>query len=257
MNLFIKQQGEGKPLILLHGWGFNGEIWNDMAAILAQNWRIYQVDLPGHGRSALCEYSLPILIEKLAAELPKNAVWIGWSLGGLLAMAMARYQPTWVRALVLISTSPRFVTDKDWNHAMTPTVLQQFAQQLQNDTIGTLQRFLLLQVKGSEAAHQQRRILNACLKKTTIPQLDALQAGLTLLQNTDLRLQLSQIRCPALLCLGGRDMIVPVGVGKDYQQYFPHLEQICIQPAAHVPFLSHPDIFIPILEGFLNEIKTP
>jgi len=256
-SIFIKQQGQGEPLILLHGWGFTGEVWNDIAQKLAQDWRVYQVDLPGYGRSPLCTYTLPILTEKLAADLPKDAVWIGWSLGGLLAMAMARWRPDWVRALVLISTSPRFVTDKNWPHAMKLNVLQQFSQLLQTHPLATLQRFLALQVKGSETVLQQRRTLNALLNKTALPQPEALQAGLTLLQNTDLRHELSHIRCPALLCLGKRDTIVPAGVGKDCQQYWPNLQPVYIERAAHVPFLSHPDIFMHSLQGFFNEVITP
>lgn len=255
MNLFIKQQGQGKPLILLHGFGFNGEIWNDIATSVAQNWRVYQVDLPGHGRSPMCEYSLPILTKKLAEELPVDAVWIGWSLGGLLAMAMARWQSASVQALVLVGTSPRFVTADDWPHAMTPVVLQQFAKQLQNDTEGTLRRFLALQVKGSESARQQLRSLNALLKKTGIPQPEALQAGLQLLQNTDLRAELLHIRCPALLCLGGRDTLVPAGVGEECQGLWPKLQVAYIKPAAHIPFLSHPDLFLNILQGFFRSKK--
>jgi pimeloyl-[acyl-carrier protein] methyl ester esterase len=245
MSLFIKQQGKGKPLILLHGFGFNGEIWNDIAAKLAQDWHVYQVDLPGHGRSAMCEYSLPVLTEKLATHLPKEAVWVGWSMGGLLAMAMARWQSA--RALVLVSTSPRFITAEDWSHAMTPAVLQEFARQLQSDTLGTLQRFLALQ-----GARPQLRALKALLKKTGMPQPEALQAGLQLLQNTDLRSELSQIRCPALLCLGGRDTLVPAGVGEDCQRWWPKLQKVCIKDAAHVPFLSHPELFMHLLQGFLN-----
>ncbi len=253
MSLFIKHQGQGKPLILLHGWGFNGDIWNEVAAQLALHWRVYQVDLPGHGRSPMCEYTLSTLTETLVAHLPKEAVWIGWSLGGLLAMAVARWQPASVRALGLVSTSPRFVTADDWPYAMTPAVLQQFAEQLQTDTLGTLQRFLALQVKGSEAARQQLRALSALLKRTSPPQSQALHAGLKLLQETDLRPELSQIRCPALLCLGGRDTLVPVGVGEYCQRWWPSLRKVCIKPAAHVPFLSHPDVFMKLLQDFLND----
>ncbi len=252
MNFFIKQ-GQGKPLILLHGWGFNGEIWNAIAAELSQQWTVYQVDLPGHGRSPMSEYRLPILVEQLATDLPKKAVWIGWSLGGLLALAMARWQPASVRALVLVASSPRFVTAADWPHAMTPTVLEHFAQQLQHDTMGTLQRFLALQVKGSQAARQQLRTLQALLKQTGVPQPEALQAGLKLLQNTDLRSELLQIRSRALLCLGGHDTLVPAAMGKDCQQWWPALHKVCIKPAAHIPFLSHPELFLPILQDFLSQ----
>jgi pimeloyl-[acyl-carrier protein] methyl ester esterase len=257
MSLFIKQQGKGEPLVLLHGWGFNGDIWNDIATKFAQHWRVYQVDLPGHGRSPMSKYTLSALAEKLANELPQKAVWIGWSLGGLLAMAVARWHSDSVRALVLVSTSPRFVTAEDWPYAMTPEVLRQFAQQLQNDTRGTLQHFLALQVKGSEAARQQLRTLNTFLKEMDIPQSEALQAGLELLQNTDLRRELFHIHCPALLCLGGHDTLVPAGMGIDCQQWWPMLRKICIKPAAHIPFLSHPEIFMQLIQGFLNEIATP
>jgi pimeloyl-[acyl-carrier protein] methyl ester esterase len=45
---------------------------------------------------------------------------------------------------------------------------------------------------------------------------------------------------------------VPAGVGKDCQQYWPNLQPVYIERAAHVPFLSHPDIFMHYLQGFLN-----
>ncbi|MDM8565394.1 pimeloyl-ACP methyl ester esterase BioH [Candidatus Halobeggiatoa sp. HSG11] len=250
--MFIKQQGQGKPLILLHGWGFNGNIWNEIAADLAKNWQVYQVDLPGHGKSPMCEYSLPILTEQLAANLPNNAIWIGWSLGGLLAMNIAIQCQ--VRGLILVATSPRFVTAKDWPCAMTAELLQQFADQLQTDTVETLRRFLTLQVRGCDNAREQLRNLNFFL--TNPPQTDALQSGLQLLQHTDLRSLLQQINCPALLCLGKRDKIVPVEVGEKCQTYWPELHKTIIKPAAHIPFLSHPELFMEILQNFLAQIST-
>ena len=247
--MFIKQQGQGKPLILLHGWGFNGDIWNDVATELAKNWRVYQVDLPGHGKSPMSEYSLPILTEQLTNCLPTDAVWMGWSLGGLLAMNMAIQQRA--RGLILIASSPRFITANDWPHAMTAEILQQFANQLQTDTVGTLRRFLVLQVKGCDNARQQLRNINSFL--TNPPSKKALQFGLQLLQTTDLRSQLNQINCPSLLCLGKRDKIVPFEVGEDFQ--WNTLRKTVIKPASHIPFLSHQEIFIDILQYFLSELN--
>jgi pimeloyl-[acyl-carrier protein] methyl ester esterase len=259
LHLYIKTQGQSSdnPLILLHGWGFNCEIWNGIGRELAKDWYVYQVDLPGHGHSQMCEYSLPVLTETLAAALPKKAVWLGWSMGGLMAMAMARWQPAYVQALVLVSSSPRFITADNWPHAVTLAVLKQFAQQLQSDTLGTLKRFLALQVKGSETASQQLRALNALLKQTPIPQIAALQAGLQLLQNTDLRAELSQIHCPSLLCVGERDTLVPASVAIDCQRLWPTLQTVCIKLAGHLPFLSHPKQFMHSLQGFFNELRTP
>jgi pimeloyl-[acyl-carrier protein] methyl ester esterase len=252
MSLFIKTVGTGKPLILLHGWGFNHNIWNDLAAQLATEYCVYLVDLPGHGNSPMSEYKLELLAKQLAAELPSNAIWIGWSLGGLLAMAVARWHPNSVQALILVATSPKFVSGKDWNNAMSVKVLNQFAEQLTNDIATTLRRFLALQI----TERQQLRHLQTLLQTNKLPQTAPLQAGLKLLQDTDLRTELSKITCPSLLCLGGKDKIVPVAVGADCQTWWQDLEIAIIKPAAHIPFLSHSEIFISILTKFLTNLSN-
>jgi len=254
--MFIKIQSNQKdnsnPLILLHGWGFNHSIWKNVADELSKTWQVYQVDLPGHGQSPFCKYDLSTLTEIFAENLPKNAVWIGWSLGGLLAMAMAVRKPDYVRALVLIASSPRFTMTDNWC-AMRPEILKKFTQQLQEDTLGTLKRFLFLQVQGSEEAKQQLRYLQKFLTISTIPDSNTLQEGLNLLLNSDLRDELQYIQCPALLCLGQYDSIVPAKMGKICQQWWQDLQVTEIPKAAHIPFLSHPDIFMHILTGFFDE----
>jgi pimeloyl-[acyl-carrier protein] methyl ester esterase len=253
MQLHIQQRGQGQPLILLHGWGFNGTIWEETAKKLAMNWTVYQVDLPGHGQSPMCEYTLPVLSQCLTENLPKNAIWIGWSLGGLMATAAALHFPESVRGLVLVGSSPRFVVGEDWQHAMQQNVLQLFAQQLQQDIAGTLKRFLALQVKDSPEARLQLRQLQHFLQNAGYPHPDALNAGLNLLITSDLRNNLSQIKCPALLCLGAKDALVPVGMGDDCQRYWKGLRKVCIKQAAHIPFISHPELFLQILQSFFHE----
>ena len=253
IKIQLNQQDKLPPIILLHGWGFNHSIWENLADKLSKIGQVYQVDLPGHGQSPFCEYDLSTLTEKLAENLPKNAVWIGWSLGGLLAMAMAVRKPDHVRALILIASSPRFTITHNWQFALRPEILQKFTQQLQQDTLGTLKRFLILQVKGGEGSTRQLRYLQKFLITSMMPDSKTLQQGLNLLLNTDLRAELQHIRCPALLCLGECDMIVPVKMGKICQQWWKNLQIVEIPKAAHIPFLSHPDIFMQKLTGFLNE----
>ncbi|OUD14162.1 pimeloyl-ACP methyl ester esterase BioH [Thioflexithrix psekupsensis] len=251
MTLYIKQQGQGFPLILLHGWGFNHAIWEDCAAQWARYFTVYQVDLPGHGQSPLCDYDWERLLPVLAAQLPARAIWVGWSLGGLLASAMARWRPERVQALVLFASSPCFMTADDWPHAMTPQVLNQFAHQLAQDIEGTLQRFLLLQVRGLDAPRQKLRQLQPLVAQAGYPSLATLQQGLTLLINSDLRKELAAISCPALLFLGHYDALVPVAVRHDIAKWWPTLKTVVVKPAAHLPFLSHFEIIDPIMRSFL------
>lgn len=249
MKLFIQQRGHGQPLILLHGWGFNGRIWESIAAPLAAQWQVYQVDLPGHGQSVFSNYQLSALTTQLATQLPPQALWLGWSLGGLLAMAMAHDFPAWVRGLMLITTSPRFVTAPDWPYALTPKILTDFRQQLQADADKTWRSFLALQLRDLSVG--QRQYVYTQLKLGGYPQLQALQAGLTCLLETDLRFQLKAVTCPSMFCLGERDPLIPVQMGTRCHAWWPEVDLVTIQTAAHIPFLSHSEAFMNAFNRFL------
>lgn len=251
-QLFIKQQGAGQPIVFLHGWGFNHSVWDSIVPLFPHN-TLYQVDLPGHGQSPFCDYQLSHLTHCLTEQLPREAVWIAWSLGGLLAMATAIQSPNFIKALVLVSTSPRFVASENWYCAMKEQILRHFHQQLQQNITVTLQRFLALQVKDSTDSRQQLRYLTHSLKANGYPQLEALQAGLNLLLMTDLRAQLSSIQCPSLVILGQQDAIVPVSVGEQWQLLMPMLQVVPIKSAAHVPFLSHPTTFLQHIQRFFHD----
>lgn len=250
--LHISKQGQGQPVVLLHGWGFNHSIWYQITPHLAQNWQVWQVDLPGHGQSDLCDYELTILLDVLTASLPKNAIWIGWSLGGLLSMAMARWQPQYVRRLLLIASSPCFAQKADWSCAMQSEVLQQFGKNLQTDRISTLKRFLALQVKDSPQARHNLRHLQQLLENVGYPQLAALQSSLDFLFKTDLRAELQHIKAPSLLCLGTHDALVPIKMAKPCQALWSTLEIVKMRSAAHIPFLSHFDEFCMLMDDFLS-----
>ncbi len=255
MALFIKVSGQGEPLVLLHGWAFNHAIWDELAHSLATHYTVYQVDLPAHGKSAALDYQLLLLLEHLQRTLPPRAIWMGWSLGGLLAMAMARYYPQRVKALALVATSPCFMTQNDWQSAMPPKVLQNFAAQLQKDSAGTLKRFLALQVLGSESAKQNLKYLVQALEQAGYAQPEALQQGLQLLINTDLRQELAAIQCPAWLCLSELDALVPHALQHTLRPYWQKLRIDLIKSAAHIPFISHPDLFKHHLTAFLNTLS--
>ena len=253
--LFYRSSGnpQAPHLILLHGWGFNQAIWNDLATEFRENWHVHQVDLPGHGQSPAQDYGLQSLANILVTELPTPAVWVGWSLGGLLAMAVARWHPQAVKALGLVATSPCFVQRDDWQCAMTTQVLEQFATELDHDLDATLRRFVTLQVHGSDLSRQYLRQLQQTLQESGRAQPATLRNALDLLQNTDLRSELAQIQCPAWLCLGSHDALVPRSVKQGYLQYWEGLHTLTIKSAAHIPFLSHQELFLHYFRDFLHE----
>ena len=254
-ELFAETRGSGPDVILLHGWGLHGGIWEDTAQALAAEFRVTCIDLPGHGRSPWPSggIDLAALTRRLAAAVPAPAVWVGWSLGGMIALRLAADFPQQVRRLALIGALPRFVHAPDWPHAMTPQVLAQFARELEQDYDGTLARFLALQARGSEHGHETLRRLRQRLRERGTPDARALAAGLAWLRDIDLRSRLADIRCPCLLIMGERDLLAPHAAGRDTVQAMARARLHVIAGAGHAPFLSHAGEFQSVLRAFLRE----
>jgi pimeloyl-ACP methyl ester carboxylesterase len=99
--------GNGPPIVLVHGLGGTIENWRALAPPLAARHRVLVPDLPGHGGSALLPEARNVdALTEVAlgiadAESAGDAVWIGHSLGGLVALRAAALRPEAVRGLVL------------------------------------------------------------------------------------------------------------------------------------------------------------
>ncbi len=255
MTLFSQTQGAGPDIVLLHGWGLHSGIWDAVATALATHNRVTCIDLPGHGHSAgtaMAEH-LPAVAAQIAAIAPAPAVWIGWSLGGLLALQLALRAPAAVRGLVVVAGSPRFVRDSDWPHAVEDAVLQQFARSLDEDYAATLGRFLALQVRGSAEAGATLRALRARVLEQDSPQAAALRTGLKLLRESDLRARLQDIACPSQFIFGARDLLAPAALGEELARLMPAARCAVIEGAGHAPFVSHAAQFIDLVEVSLRE----
>jgi pimeloyl-ACP methyl ester carboxylesterase len=97
--------GDGPLLVLLHGLGATGDVWNGWAALLQRRWpgRWLAPDLPGHGGSApLAGYTFDGLAAAVAELIPADVptVVLGHSLGGVVGLALAARRATAVRGVV-------------------------------------------------------------------------------------------------------------------------------------------------------------
>ena len=90
MTLASITQGQGRPLVLLHGWGMNAGVWLPLLPRLEAHWRVTMIELPGHGESHLIEGDIHDWAGAVLDTAPSNAIWLGWSLGAMVALALAR-----------------------------------------------------------------------------------------------------------------------------------------------------------------------
>ncbi len=255
MSLHIHTQGQGPHLVFLHGWGLHGDVWEDIAAQLATDYTVSLVDLPGHGRSKLLnsDFSLQSLAKQLAQAFPKSAIWVGWSLGGLIALQIAHQYPKQVKALVMVASTPQFVRSDAWPHAVPAEVFEQFANELQADYKATLNRFIAIQAMGNRDAKAEVRKLRERLFRHGEPNVDALQGGLRILQQSQLQQELATLHCPTKIILGQRDSLAATRAGKTLAQQHDHVDVSVIQGAAHSPFVSHPEQFLATFKEFIEQ----
>lgn len=253
--MHIKVMGQGPDLVMLHGWSMNSAVWHDLAENLAKSYTLHLVDLPGHGQSDWQEGALELatVVETLAKQLPEKSVWLGWSLGGLISLAFAERYPQRMVKLILLAATPCFVKMADWSSAMEASIFNAFATNLDDNQTETLQRFLLLQARGSQHSRDTIRQLSQQLAIDNPPVSQALQAGLQLLINSDMRPQFSALSCPVTMILGERDTLIPSDALAESKRLNPKLTTHLLAGAGHAPFIAQASQCQQIIEQFINE----
>lgn len=241
-------------LVFLHGWGMHSGVWNATAERLSATFNVTAVNLPGYGgKASLAPYTLETLAANIMAELPPVFNLCGWSLGGQLALTLARLLPDRVRRLVLVGTNPCFTRRPDWSCAIEASVLANFSRDLTEHYEATLKRFLALQVHGDAAARQTLAHLRRLLFAQGKPDGIVLSDGLDILLNSDLRSRIADIAVPALVIHGSFDQLVPVCAAEWLAQTLPQGRLQRLSGASHAPFLSHAAEFEAAISGFLQE----
>ncbi|MEO6976461.1 MAG: pimeloyl-ACP methyl ester esterase BioH [Gallionella sp.] len=274
MSLHVKRHeyagtgDSGTPLLLIHGWGMHGGMWDDVAERFSQHFPVLAVDLPGHGYSEKSRskrqdtrykvqeqdshFTLDGIVDRLSEQFSGPLTLCGWSLGGQIAMRWAMRDPQQVERLVLVSSTPCFAQRSDWPFAMPQQTLLQFAGDLEKNHAATLRRFLGLQVRGSEGERELLATLRASLSSRGEPNPEALRGGLKILRDLDMRNALPEMKQPALVIAGERDRLTPPQASHYLAQAMPNARVVEIRGAAHAPFLSHPDEFVKHVIDFMK-----
>ncbi len=258
-NIHIESTGTGPNLVLLHGWGMHGAVWQPLVKNLSKTFTLHLVDLPGMGLSRPIEpFHLYAVAEKVVEMLPANADIVGWSWGGQVAMRIALDHPDAVRRLVLVGTTPCFVNknsfmaQQEWNAGIAPEIFSRFADNVDADYHKTMAQFLTLQCMGDKDARGTVKLLRKKFAERPVPTTQTLQKALNILLETDLRTEVEHLRKPTLLIHGDRDTLAPVQAAHWMMQNLPVGFLRVMAGASHAPFLSHQEQFIDALVQFLE-----
>jgi pimeloyl-[acyl-carrier protein] methyl ester esterase len=232
----------------------NARVFDALARLLAADFEVRALDLPGHGgRAALADNTLRSWADDLAQQLPDKTTLLGWSLGGQVAMRAALDRPHRIARLVLLASTPKFVAAADWEPGMAPEDLEDFGSALLVDPRTTLLRFLSLQTRGMPGQKTLLQHLRQTLLAAPAARSEALSSGLAILRDTDLRDELPLLTQPTLVLHGALDTLTPPGAGAWLAQALPAAQHIAFARAAHAPHLSHGEDVAAAIRRFAHD----
>lgn len=186
---------------VIGGWGVKPDLLKPWLNSLADLFDIQVVEIPDLG--AAKALSRKQRNAELLAQLPSGSYWLGWSLGGAIALDLAADAPDAVAGVITLATNPSFVGQPHWPGMPVETFVS-FANSYKEDAAKTLQRFASLQVAGACDPRSQLRELKAALVQ---PQ--AVLSNLLELLAEDRRDQLLALKPALLMLLADADALVP------------------------------------------------
>jgi len=225
--LYSHTTGTGPDLVLLHGWGFNAELFNNLIDQYQDQYRITKIDLPGHGRSDEAAGGIDEWSDEIIKILPNNPILLGWSLGGLLAINIATKIK--LSKLIIVASTPNFVQNSDWQYGIDADNFQQFSNTLKRNLSKGLKRFVSLQTQNKT----QLKVLNQSIDQFPASTA-ALNQGLDILLSTDLINEFKQLNIPIIAILGDHDTLVPRQISRWYAEMNIKTQ---VLNTGHLPFL--------------------
>ncbi|WP_226580109.1 2-succinyl-6-hydroxy-2,4-cyclohexadiene-1-carboxylate synthase [Halobacillus litoralis] len=255
---WVEEEGQGEPLLLLHGFTGSTKTFHSMLEHLTGNYRIIKIDLPGHGRTgSIGKVSMERFCRDLAALLEKmditSVTLLGYSLGGRAALSFAMLYPLHVERIILESASPGLATTEEQlsrqakDQALAGMVqkegLESFVSYWEN--IPLFQSQSRLPDDAKKALRQER--LNQ-----TAEGLSNSLLGMGTGHQPSWWEQLPSLRQPVMLITGQEDRKFQLINQKMYEE-LPNASWQQVEDAGHTVHLEKPKIFAKIVDGFMIE----
>ncbi|PID43194.1 MAG: hypothetical protein CSB48_06720 [Proteobacteria bacterium] len=173
----------------------------------------------------------------LDARVNEPAVWLGWSLGGMLALAAAQAFPDKCLGLALINSTPCFVKKTDWPCGQPPGMLENMEKLVNTGSSSLIRRFSVLQTLGSPEARADSRLLQAMIDgHDAVYRREVLLAGLRLLGDLDLRRAMAGLPVPLKIILGSEDNVV-LASQEGLTSVNPDVSISVVNGMGHLPFM--------------------
>ena len=250
LNIAYSETGkeDGNPVILMHGWGCDSGTVNSIARILEPGYKVYNFDLPGHGKSdepndlpdgqpwGVEEFAELIeeFIEKMRLEKPSL---IGHSYGGRVSIVLASRND--VSRLVLVDSAG--IKPKRPLKYYLKVYSFKCAKKIFPIILGKKRGEKALNAWRGKAGSSDYRRASAMMRRVMSKSV-----------NQDLRHLMPGIKAPTLLIWGEKDTATPLSDAKQMERLIPDAGLVTFPGCGHYSFLDNPGQFRAVLKSFFK-----
>ena len=241
--IYSEENGEGMPIVLLHGFPFDHNIWREQVNGVSKGARVLVPDLPGFGGSSPLPDAEPTM-DRYANQLALWAgmvgldrfVLVGHSMGGYIAFAFARLYPEMLAGLGLVCTRPGPDSEqaREGRYALIKEVWERGPQAVVDSMLPKLFAPPTKE-KKPEIIEQVREMM---LRQSADGIVAALRA---MASRPDSSPMLPQINVPTLVASGESDVIIPAQEVDLMASTIPGAAQDVIAGAGHMPMMEQPE----------------
>jgi len=256
-TIYYEMSGSGPAIVFTHSYLCDGSMFADQVAALRRRWRVINVDLRGHGRSApsLTAVSFYDFVDDVVAVLDAEgvdrAVWAGLSMGGFTALRAALTRPERVTALVLMDTD---AGAEPFGHRVQYALMRGAVRVFGPSAVASPIKKMMF---GRSALKDQPELCEVYRQRfMAVDTRSTLTVGRAIASRDDLLPRLGQISCPTLVIVGEEDMALPVALSRRIAEGVQGAELVIVPHVGHLSTVEAPAVLTQIIERFVNGLAV-
>jgi 3-oxoadipate enol-lactonase len=235
IRLAYERRGSGPPLLLIHGYPLDHTIWNEIIPFLERDFCLILPDVRGFGESTTV--NTPYLMDDLAFDFialldhlgVQKIALAGHSMGGYIALALARLSPERVKSLALVAS--QVLADAPENKMNRYKTAAEVAEK----GVGVVAE--IMPSKLSSDAHVQEVVRGLIQKQSKDGVIGALKA---MAERGDSLQLLYSIHFPVIVIHGSADTLLPIERAQEVKKAMPQAHVVELPSAGHMPMLEEP-----------------
>jgi len=256
LSIFYNDEGQGEPMILIHGFPLSSEMWQPQRAALQHRFRVITPDLRGMGRSDVPTggYSMITYADDILALMDElgiaQAIVGGMSMGGYITFALLRRAPDRIKGVMLIDT--KATADDDTTKAKRRSLIEQVRSEGPAAAAETENML-------TPRTHEEQPELVVYVKRimASTPADGIVGALHAMIERPDSSAMLPEIAVPTLVVVGSDDPLTPPDAARAMAEAIPNTQLVIIEGAAHASNLERPDQVNKALLDWAVQLDTP